>query len=225
MEENNQKFEKQKEILLKNKKQAEQRLQNAQEKYDKIKKSDVDRKEMRLEIAMKVVAMRKRALQILEEQVEFFRPSNEEDIAYRLRQYEEFSKIIKNIVPNDIPLRFHGCPINAAKHILEDGEISSSVDRIGIESSYDVSDQVSVTTKDTVETTVQGYAGLIGLNYNMPAGCIFVVLPKDELDAKAGESMLMGNISFKESPERLVAIITTPENLQRVSRVGTEIRC
>ena len=61
----------------------------------------------------------------------------------------------------------------------EDGEISSSVDRVGSSTSYDVSDQVSVTTKNTIETTVQGYAGLTG-NYNLPAGCIFVILPQDE---------------------------------------------
>lgn len=41
---------------------------------------------------------RKNALSQVEEQLEVLRPSNEKDIKYRLRQYNEFSnKQIKNI--------------------------------------------------------------------------------------------------------------------------------
>lgn len=41
---------------------------------------------------------RKNALSQVEEQLEFLRPSNEKDIKYRLRQYNEFSnEQIKNI--------------------------------------------------------------------------------------------------------------------------------
>lgn len=214
-------FKKKKEILIKNKELAEQRLLFVVEKYKRIEESDVDKKEERLRIARMAIITKKYALQQINEQIEFSRPESEEDIAYRQRQYDEFPNLIKSIVPNDIPLRFHGCPINVAQHILNDGEISSSVDRLGITTSYDVEDQVSVTTKDTIETTVRGYAGLSG-NFNMPAGCIFVVLPRDEMDAKAGDSMLMSNVSFKENPERLVSIITSPENLQRVSQWAQE---
>lgn len=219
--ENMERFEKKKEILIRNRELAEQRLLFVVEKYKRIEESDVDRKEERLRIARMAIITKKYALQQINEQIEFSRPENEEDIAYRQRQYDEFPNLIKSIVPNEIPLRFHGCLINVAQHILKDGEISSSVDRLGITTSYDVEDQVSVTTKDTIETTVRGYAGLSG-NFNMPAGCIFVVLPRDEMDAKAGDSMLMSNVSFKENPERLVSIITSPENLQRVSQWAQE---
>lgn len=224
MEENTsaiERFEKKKEILIKNRDLAKERLLAAIDKYNKIEESNIDRKEDRLRIARKTIITKQNALKQIDEQIEFSRPENEEDIAYRQRQYDEFPNLIKRIVPDDIPLRFHGCPINAAQHILEDGEISSSVDRLGIETSYDTEDQVSVTTKDTIETTVRGYAGLAG-NYNMPAGCIFVVLPRDENDARTGDSMLMSNVSFKQSPERLVSIITSPENLQRVSQWAQE---
>lgn len=131
---------------------------------------------------------------------------------YRLRQYDEFSNNIKNMVSSNLPLRFHGCPIYTARQIISDGEISSSVDRLGVSTSYDVEDQVSVTTIDTVDTTVKGYAKLVG-DYTLPAGCIFVLLPKDENDALAGQSMLMQNVDFKAEPERLIGIITTPENI------------
>lgn len=211
-------FQKKRELLLRNRELAMQRLEKAKEKYEKIKSdSTIDRKELRLEIAQKTINTKKNALEQIENQLEFLRPSSQEDMNYRLKQYNEFSKQVKSEVPDDLHLCFHGCPIYAAKQIIKDGEISSSVDRIGSETSYDVSDQVSVTTKNTIETTVQGYTGLTG-NYNLPAGCIFVILPKDESEIKSSEtSMLIGNVSFKENPERLYSIITTPENIERVT--------
>ena len=149
--------------------------------------------------------------------MEFIRPSSKEDIEYRQKQYDEYDKKIKEIVPDDLHLCFHGCPIFAAKHIIEDGELSSSVDRLGRATSYDVEDQVSVTTKNTIETTLRGYAGLNG-NFELPAGCIFAILPKNEEEIKSSESsMLIGNVPFKDNPERLYSIITTPENIEKVS--------
>lgn len=209
-------YNKRKEVLLKNKALYEERVKEAIKKYENIKNSDIDRKETRLSLAANNVSRRIYALNIIEEQLAFLRPANEEDISYRLRQYGEFSRIIRDIVPEDLPLRFHGCPIYTAKQIINTGEISSSVDRIGFETSYDTEGQISVTTKDTIETTVQGYAELIG-NYCLPSGCIFVLLPKDEQDRESGKSMLMGNVNFKEEPARLFGIITTPENIEMVS--------
>ena len=222
-------YEKKKQVLENQKEQLNTRVQNAQAKYEKaveeynaIKKDDsVDAKqkrkaELKVEIEQKNVQRRKYAFQRITDRLEFVRPINEEDKAYRLRQYKEFPKLIEQNVPEDLHLCFHGCPIDAAKHIIEDGEISSSVDRIGSETSYDVSDQVSVTTKDTIMTTVAGYSGLTEMEY--PAGCIFAITPKDEDEIRTSEgSMLIGNVNFKENPERLYSIITTPENIQRVS--------
>ena len=148
-------FKRKKEILLRNRESALQRVEKAKEKYEKIESDDtIDKKELRLEIAQKTIQSRIYALEQINNQLEFLRPSSQEDMDYRLKQYSEFSKQVKSEVPDDLHLCFHGCPIYAAKHIIEDGEISSSVDRIGSETSYDVSDQVSVTTKNTIETTV-----------------------------------------------------------------------
>ena len=209
-------FEKRKNNLIRYKATLEENLKKAIDKYHSIESSEVDKKEARLRIAQKTISSRKNALAQVEDQLEFLRPSNERDMEYRLRQYDEFSKKIKDLVPEDLPLRFHGCPIYTAKHIIESGEISSSVDRLGVETSYDTEGQISVTTKDTLDTTIHGYTHL-SENF-LPAGCVFVLLPKDELDAKAGDSMLMGNVNFKQKPNRLYGIITTPENIEKVSQ-------
>ncbi len=209
-------FEKRKNNLIRYKATLEENLKKAIDKYHSIESSEIDKKEARLRIAQKIISIRKNALAQVEDQLEFLRPSNERDMEYRLRQYDEFSKKIKDLVPEDLPLRFHGCPIYTAKHIIESGEISSSVDRLGVETSYDTEGQISVTTKDTLDTTIHGYTHL-SENF-LPAGCVFVLLPKDELDAKAGDSMLMGNVNFKQEPNRLYGIITTPENIGKVSQ-------
>ena len=209
-------FEKRKNNLIRYKATLEENLKKAIDKYHSIESSEIDKKEARLKIAQKTISSRKNALAQVEDQLEFLRPSNEKDMEYRLRQYDEFSKKMKDLVPEDLALRFHGCPIYTAKHIIESGEISSSVDRLGVETSYDTEGQISVTTKDTLDTTIHGYTHL-SENF-LPAGCVFVLLPKDELDAKAGDSMLMGNVNFKQEPNRLYGIITTPENIERVSQ-------
>ena len=216
--ENIEEFNKKKDILIRNRESALQRVEKAKEKYRKIEIDDtIDKKELRLEVAKKTIQLREYALGLIESKLEFLRPSSQDDMEYRLKQYNEFSKQIKAVVPDDLHLCFHGCPIYSAKNIIEDGEISSSVDRVASSTSYDVSDQVSVTTKNTIETTVQVYAGLTG-NYNLPAGCIFVILPQDENEIKTSEtSMLIGNVSFREKPERLYSIITTPENIEVVT--------
>ena len=222
-------YEQKKSVLQKNKEQYELLLETAQLKYNKaleeLKKMNdsetVDPKQKRkaeaqVEIAAMNVTKRKSVLDKCLENIEFLRPSSIEDMKYRDRQYNEFSNQIKENVPDDLHLCFHGCPINTAKHIIEDGEISSSVDRLGTETSYDESDQVSVTTKNTIETTVQGYSGLTGGEY--PAGCIFAIIPKDESEIASSESsMIIGNVDFKKEPDRLYSIITTPENIERVS--------
>lgn len=206
-------YNKKRELLLKNKEIFEQKLRIAIEQYEKLKNSDINKKQQRLEISAKNVARRMNALEQIKDQISFLRPSSKEDMEYRLRQYDEFSRKMRVCIPDYLQLRFHGCPIYTAKRIIESGELSSSVDRLGIETSYDVAGQISVTTKNSLETTVQGYAGLNG-NYELPAGCIFVLLPKDEFDAEIGQSMLMNNVNIRNEPDRLFAIITTPENYE-----------
>ena len=205
-----------KSLLLYNKKIRQEKLDKAIQKYEKIKNSDIDKKEQRLQLAAINVNRRKYALNIIEEELFYLRPASKEDIEYRLRQYKDFAEEARKCIPEDLPLRFHGCPIYAAKKIIESGEISSSADRQGFETSYDTNGQISVTTKDSLDITVTSYSGLID-DYTLPAGCIFVLLPKDDFDRESGKSLLMENVNFRNEPSRLFAIITTPENILKVS--------
>ena len=111
-------YNKQKEILIRNKKFRQDKLEEAIKKYENIKNSNVDRKEIKLQLAATNIGIRRYALEQINDELQFIRPANIEDIEYRTRQYKEFSEIIEEFLPDDLPLRFHGCPIYNAKKSL-----------------------------------------------------------------------------------------------------------
>ena len=74
-----------------------QRVEKAKEKYKKIKMDDtIDKKELRLEIAGRTLQSREYALGLIESQLEFLRPSSQEDMEYRLKQYNKFRNFTSN---------------------------------------------------------------------------------------------------------------------------------
>ncbi len=143
---------------------------------------------------------------------QFLRPDNQDDMTYRLRQKKEFSDKVQQAIPEDMDLLFHGTPIYYAQKIIESKGISSSADRLGFETSYDAEGQVSVTTKDSLSTTIDTYTDLTAENGYLPAGCVFVMRARNKDE---GAKMITDNIDFTE-PDRLYAVLTTPENKERV---------
>lgn len=91
-------FERKKEILMKNRDSATQRLKEAKEKYEQIKNDNsIDMKEKRLEIALNSLKLKEKALQQIEDKLKFLRPSNQEDIDYRQKQYQNGLRMQESI--------------------------------------------------------------------------------------------------------------------------------
>jgi hypothetical protein len=168
------------------------------------------------------VVARERALMMAERELEFLRPSSDEDVAYRIRVYDELPGAVRAHAPEGLPLRFHGSHIYTSRDILEAGGISSSADRIGIDTSWDTAGHISVTIPDDISHTVHDFTDLNTTNYCTPAGCIFVMLPADQEDAERGASQAMANIDFSEDPSRLCGIMTSPENIVQVREWASE---
>ena len=63
------------------------------------------------------------------------------------------------MLPKESPVCFHGTKYGNIENILKSGGLSSSVDRVGYSTSYDIEDQVSVTVVNTLATTINGYTG------------------------------------------------------------------
>ncbi|MCA9323658.1 hypothetical protein KC992_00995 [Candidatus Saccharibacteria bacterium] len=162
------------------------------------------------------VASLERGLRLNQGRLEFLRPANDTDVAYRTQVYSELPRRIRDLFPAGSPVRFHGSPIDRSRDILLSHGISSSVDREGISTSFDGGGGFSVTIPEMTETTIHDFTDMLRDNCTVPAGCIFVLLPESDADAEAGRRQIMGNVDFGEEPDRLVGIMTSPENIERV---------
>jgi hypothetical protein len=131
--------------------------------------------------------------------------------------YDHLEGAIQQNIPKGLPLRFHGAPIYYAEQAIKSGGLSSSEDRLGTVTSFDVTGQVSVTTPDSCSYSIQSFTDTTAEGGNLPSGCIFVLIPRSEREAKMGEvSMIMENIDFKQDSECLFGVITSEENKDRV---------
>lgn len=147
---------------------------------------------------------------------EFIRPNSKDDIQYRERIIDDFSTKIKEILGDDDTIRFHGTPIYFTREILKSGAILSSSARFdGYNKSTDLKDEISVSTADSIDRTLSFFTDLYSFQSCLPAGCLFV-LKSSEVDAELAKYSAMKSFDFKESPERLLGICTTQENIPRV---------
>ena len=150
-----------------------------------------------------------------EKTTEFIRPNAREDIDYRSQLFG-FAEQLKKVLPSDLDLRFHGTPIYFAKEILKSGEISSSADRFdGFDKSTDGRGEFSVSDIDSLSRTVNFFLDVTAYERSLPCGCLFV-LTADGQTEKQRAGSLMNRVDFKAEPERLFAIVTTPENISQV---------
>ena len=148
----------------------------------------------------------------------FKRPQNKEDIKYRKIKRATFETELKKVLYPDCTLCFHGTTIWNTQKILKSKNISAEIDRIGQNGDVlDMPGKISVSTVNNVWFTIKHFADLG--NYNYPAGCIFVIEPKNEEEIKSStEKNYINNIDFEENPERIKYIITTPENIELVKK-------
>ena len=150
--------------------------------------------------------------------IEFMRPAIKEDSESRMRIQEEFPKIVKELFPDGFPIVFHGTSnIGTVREILYSGGLLTPEQR-GV-SMTSFASAIDVTYKDNIRVSCE----FADAGTYMPYGAIFAFMPQeDEIEnvvKTAGSSEVAGGVNgvnFREEPERLLAIITTPENYQRV---------
>lgn len=142
----------------------------------------------------------------------FKRTPIKDEIRYRKIKRLTFEKDLQQVLPSDCELCFHGTPIWNTQKILQSGNISSMADKPSKDE-----DKIYVTTIEKVWFTIRHFADLG--NYAYPAGCIFVLTPKDEEEIKSSrEQNKINSVNFECECDRLKAIITTPENLKLVKQ-------
>jgi hypothetical protein len=154
--------------------------------------------------------------------IEYMRlPKNDKDKVYRRNVGEKFATIIKQTIPDNFPIVFHGTGyIGTVKQIIKSGGLFTPEEKGESPTSFAM--LIDVTYKNNIKTSLQ-FADTT--EPYMPYGALFAFSPQDnEIDhvISTGESgeVLNGvnGVNFRNNPDRLYAIITTPENIDRVKK-------
>lgn len=211
---NNDKYETMRTNFKNNYNRLQEQLKNIKEQLIKAKQDNDSRKidfyNNRVNAIMESLTNYKNILS-------FMRPNNEKDIETRKNILNNFPKNISEVIPDSVPLVFHGNKnIATVKQILNSGGLFTP-DQRGVDYKS-FATQIDVTYKNDIHVSCEFAES--GINSFMPYGAIFAFLPREEEYDKVlktgNSSEVYGGvdgINFIEEPERLVGIITTEENV------------
>ena len=166
------------------------------------------------------IADAKRTLRIQEGLVEFARIPNVEDVDYRANIFNWFPKKVREVVPDDLPLVFHGTGIiGEVRQIIKTNGLLTPEQRG--ESMTSFATEIDVGAKTNISVPCEFAEP--NSRYWIPYGAIFAFLPRpeevDKVNRTGDSTEVFGGVSgvnFKQEPERLFGIITSPENIKRV---------
>ncbi len=148
------------------------------------------------------------------------REATSEDTNERVDMYKNATREVDEAIPDGIPIVFHGNNnIGLVETIMKTGGLFTPDERgVGYRS---LATQIDVTGKKYIGTSLEFAEP--GIESYMPYGAIFAFMPSiDEYDKvlKTGTgSEVPGGVkgvNFREEPDRLVGVITTNENLDRL---------
>ncbi len=199
------------------------KLEVLKQKYqDAIADNDEEEKE-ELEISINELLFQ---IVSLQSKINNMREISAEDVEERKNIYRTYTESIKESISEDVPIVFHGNNnIGLVEEIIKSGGLFTPEERNVKYRS--LATQIDVTQRGNIKTSLE-FADP-GVDTFMPYGAIFAFMPKDEekeIVLKTGEGTEVPggvqSISFKTEPERLIAIITTTENVERLRKVAQE---
>lgn len=163
----------------------------------------------------------------LKSQVDYVRPNTQEDFDERLALVRDYHPVIKDLVKDRVPLVFHGNRhLGVVQDIIRSGGLFTPEERNVSMTSF--ASQIDVAYKDNIRVSLEFAEP--GLGSFLPYGAVFAFFPKEEeFDnvLRTGESTeVFGGVegvNFIEEPDRLVAIITTSENIEIIKGVCDEV--
>lgn len=186
--------------------------------YDEAIKSNETRK---VAVYGSRVEKIKRRINELENQLSYMREDIPEDLEERKKIRQTFSKQVAKVIPDGIPMVFHGNnDIAAIYEILKTGGLKTPEER-GVDFKS-FATQIAVANKHDIHVPVE-FADP-GIDSARPYGAIFAFYPKKDEIYKGLEnfgSEVPGGvqaIDFKEDDDRFVGIITTEENKERIQK-------
>lgn len=193
-------------------------LTRYQTMYDEAIKNNETRK---AEVYGSRVEKIKRRINELENQLSYMREDIPGDLEERKKIRQSFSKQVAEIIPDGVPMVFHGNnDIATIYEILKSGGLKTPEER-GVDFKS-FATQIDVANKHDIHVPIE-FADP-GIESARPYGAIFAFYPKkDEIYKGLGNfgSEVPGgvqSIDFKEDDDRFVGVITTEENKERIQK-------
>ncbi len=169
------------------------------------------------------IARINRAIRENSDYIEFLRENDPADTEHRTNLRRNFDKAINEAIPDNCPVVFHGTSnIGTVREIIRTGGLLTPEEKGEDYSSF--ATQIDVTSKRDIHVSLDFAES--GADKCMPYGAIFAFMPLQSEEEevfkciRTGSSEVAGGVAgvrFIEEPDRLVAIITTEENIERVS--------
>ncbi len=150
------------------------------------------------------------------DKLKYLRPAESADIAYRQNVLKKFPYWADEHIPDSLHLVFHASTLANSERILNSGNITSGKDRWTIRTSGDTKGEISISTKNSLFISLAGHMDLVAQDYYLPAGCLFVLQTDASTYKTAKDDCHIPNVYLRKNPEQLYAVITTPENQDRV---------
>lgn len=194
---------------------------------DELNKAKSEGKENRVENLTIRINDALDGLIIAQSKINSMRLPIQEDVEERTNIIYYYAKKVEEVIPDNIPLVFHGNRyIGMVEEIMRSGGLFTPEDRNVDYKSF--ATQIDVTWKGNIQTSLEFAEP--GLDFIFPYGAIFVFYPKEEeydnvLRTGKGTEVFNGveSINFKED-NRLFAIITTNENIDRLRKCAREVQ-
>ena len=172
-------------------------------------------KDPQLQNSTQLIELQIMRLQVLDK-LKYLRPYTSEDITYREKVLTYFPDWAAEHISDDMRLVFHGTTLANTERILNSGRIISGKDRWTIRTSGDERGQISVSTNNSLLIPLVGHMDLVAQSGCLPAGTLFVLQVSESEYQQAKDDYHIPNVSFRKDPQKLYAIVTTPENVDRV---------
>ena len=218
MEEN---FEKIKNNLLEDYKKQ---LEKLKENKNLLLESKTNNNSRKIEFYRKRIVSILKTIDKIKNKISCMRLNDEIDIKERYDILNNYSKLINDTIPDNIPIVFHGNNnIESVKQIISSGGLFTPEERgVDFES---FASQIDVTAKTNIRVSLE-FADS-GTNTFMPYGAIFVFYPKEHeydnvLKTKDSSEVFGGVESIRFDEDRFVGIITTKENIESLKKCMKE---
>lgn len=186
--------------------------------YDEAIKNNEGRK---AEIYASRVEKINKRINELESQLAYMREDIPEDLVERTEVIQSFSKKVAEIIPDGVPMLFHGNnDIATVYEIIKSGGLKTPEER-GVDF-RSFATQIDAANKYDIHVPVEFAEP--GIQSARPYGAIFVFYPKEDEIEKGlgnfGSEVPEGvqSIDFKEDDDRFIGVITTEENKERIQK-------